>query len=73
MQNIYFLHGFMGTAQSHFSHQIEHYQNKYEINTIDLPGHGKSSMEASENYFEQAIQYVIKRIKEQGPGVKVRH
>ena len=68
MERIYFLHGFMGTAETHFREQITGLEDKYELILFDLPGHGTSSIETSENYFEDSLQYVINQMKEKGEG-----
>lgn len=62
------LHGFMGTAQTHFSNQISHFENSYELILLDLPGHGDSPVTASDNYFENAVEFVITQIKKYGDG-----
>ncbi len=62
------LHGFMGTGPSHFSGQISFFQDNYETIVMDLPGHGTSKVEANEDYFDQALDWVIEQIKEKGEG-----
>ena len=68
IKRIYFLHGFMGTAETHFVHQVESLKDNYELILIDLPGHGNATVEASENYFEETLCYVISQMKEFGKG-----
>ena len=68
MKKIYFLHGFMGTAETHFSKQIAYFEDKYELILLDLPGHGNSPVEAPENYFENTLDYIITQIKNNGEG-----
>ncbi len=62
------LHGFMGTSKSHFSSQIDYFKEKYELVFLDLPGHGDSPLESTEDYFEHALEYVISRLKVGGEG-----
>ncbi|OIK06609.1 alpha/beta hydrolase [Bacillus sp. MUM 13] len=68
MKKVYFLHGFMGTAESHFSKQVSSLEDCYELILLDLPGHGNAPVEASESYFECALNYVIAQIKDKGEG-----
>ena len=58
----------MGTAETHFSNQISELKDSYELIPLDLPGHGNLSIEASENYFEDTLNYVIAQIKDKGEG-----
>ncbi|WP_231607247.1 alpha/beta fold hydrolase [Fictibacillus sp. 18YEL24] len=62
------LHGFMGTAKTHFSSQISYFEDSHELILLDLPGHGQSPVTASENYFENAVEFVISQIKKYGDG-----
>lgn len=68
ISRIYFLHGFMGTCSSHFSSQISSLKENNELVFLDLPGHGSSKEMASDNYFENALEWVIAQIKQQGLG-----
>jgi pimeloyl-ACP methyl ester carboxylesterase len=68
LEKIYLLHGFMGTSETHFIHQKEHFTDAYEVELIDLPGHGASTLEAEEDYIEQTIVYIINEIKSKGRG-----
>ncbi|SET96488.1 Pimeloyl-ACP methyl ester carboxylesterase [Salinibacillus kushneri] len=69
MSRIYFLHGFMGTGSSHFSNQIASLnEENYDLILLDLPGHGSSKVVASDSYFENALEWVITQIKQQGEG-----
>ncbi|MCF6408132.1 alpha/beta fold hydrolase [Alkalihalobacillus sp. EGI L200015] len=58
----------MGTAETHFSNQVSGLDNSYELILLDLPGHGNASIEASDNYFEDALNYVTAQIKVKGEG-----
>ncbi len=71
MKKVYFLHGFMGTAETHFANQIAYFKERYELILLDLPGHGNAPVEASEDYFEHALTYVIAQIREKGEGTIV--
>lgn len=31
MKKVYFLHGFMGTAETHFTDQIAHFEDKHAV------------------------------------------
>lgn len=68
INRIYMLHGFMGTAQTHFSNQISHFEESYELILLDLPGHGDSQITASDHYFEDAVEFVLTQIKKYGDG-----
>lgn len=62
------LHGFMGTAHTHFSKQIASLEEQYEIILLDLPGHGNSTVAASDHYIEHSIDYLITELKNKGKG-----
>jgi pimeloyl-ACP methyl ester carboxylesterase len=68
IKRIYFLHGFMGTAKTHFSNQIAGLEDRYELILLDLPGHGNSLVEATDHYFEDALNWVTTKIREEGEG-----
>ena len=68
IKKLYFLHGFMGTANAHFTKQIAYFKEKYELILIDLPGHGNAPVDASDNYFEETLNYVIAKIQNKGEG-----
>jgi pimeloyl-ACP methyl ester carboxylesterase len=68
IERVYFLHGFMGTGKSHFSNQISTMKNDYECILIDLPGHGHAAVQAKDDYFEEAIKYVVTQIRNKGEG-----
>lgn len=68
MKRIYFLHGFMGTGQTHFEQQIAYFKKEYDVIVMDLPGHGTSEDAAAVEYIEQATVSLINRIRETGPG-----
>ena len=58
----------MGTAQTHFSNQIAYFGDGYELILLDLPGHGNSTLEASDHYFEHTLDYLITQLQEKGEG-----
>jgi pimeloyl-ACP methyl ester carboxylesterase len=58
----------MGTSQTHFFNQISHFEDNYEFKLFDLPGHGDSTVTASDNYFEDTVEFVITQIKKHGAG-----
>ncbi|WP_262481803.1 alpha/beta fold hydrolase [Bacillus sp. CH30_1T] len=62
------LHGFMGTAQTHFLNQISSFGDRYELILLDLPGHGNSRLEASDHYFEHTLDYLTTQLREKGEG-----
>ncbi|OIU72810.1 alpha/beta fold hydrolase [Rossellomorea aquimaris] len=68
IERVYFLHGFMGTGESHFLNQISNMKNDYECILIDLPGHGDAAVEATDDYFEDTLKYVVTQIKNKGKG-----
>ncbi|ELK46610.1 alpha/beta fold hydrolase [Bacillus sp. SB49] len=68
MKRLYFLHGFMGTAETHFQSQLIHLKEEFELVPLDLPGHGSCSTDAGDPYFPSALQWVIERIQEEGKG-----
>lgn len=68
IDKIYLLHGFMGTAQTHFSNQISSFGDRYELILLDLPGHGNSRLEATDHYFEHTLDYLINQLRERGEG-----
>ncbi|BCB02547.1 alpha/beta hydrolase [Bacillus sp. KH172YL63] len=63
------LHGFMGTAHTHFSHQISYFGESYELITLDLPGHGHATVASSPDYIEDTITYLIHQLRSTGPGL----
>ncbi|WP_430787454.1 alpha/beta fold hydrolase [Virgibacillus flavescens] len=62
------LHGFMGTSEVHFIDQIKYFDSNFELILLDLPGHGNSKESASENYFEDTLEWLITQIKINGKG-----
>jgi pimeloyl-ACP methyl ester carboxylesterase len=58
----------MGTSRSHFSSQISSLEENNELILLDLPGHGNSVEMAMDDYFENALQWVISQIKQRGQG-----
>jgi pimeloyl-ACP methyl ester carboxylesterase len=58
----------MGTAETHFSNQVSGLGDWYELVLLDLPGHGSSLIEAGEQYFEEALNWVASQIREKGEG-----
>ncbi len=58
----------MGTSRSHFSSQIASLEENNELILLDLPGHGNSVEMAMDDYFENALQWVISQIKQRGQG-----
>lgn len=67
MERIYMLHGFMGTGDLHFQTQKEFFSKHYEVITPDLPGHGVSSIEATPNYIENAVEWLVEDLEANGP------
>jgi pimeloyl-ACP methyl ester carboxylesterase len=61
----------MGTADTHFSNQISCLDDRYELILLDLPGHGNSLVEATDHYFEDALNWVTTQIRENGEGYLV--
>jgi pimeloyl-ACP methyl ester carboxylesterase len=61
----------MGTADTHFSNQISGLDDRYELILLDLPGHGSSLVEATDHYFEDALNWVTTQIRENGEGYLV--
>ena len=68
METLYVLHGFMGTASTHFSNQLSYFEDSYHIVSLDLPGHGQSESEAKEDYVEDTIKWLIHHLKKTGEG-----
>jgi pimeloyl-ACP methyl ester carboxylesterase len=58
----------MGTAKTHFPEQVSSLEDKYELILLDLPGHGHSDVDASDQYFEDTLEYVTGKMKEMGEG-----
>ncbi|MEW4327238.1 alpha/beta fold hydrolase [Rossellomorea marisflavi] len=71
MEKLYLIHGFMGTGQAHFSHQIEAFKDDYDVIALDLPGHGNSTVELQGDYIEAAIRFVEQQIEQYGKGYVV--
>lgn len=71
MKRIYFLHGFMGTGQTHFEPQLTYFKTDYDVILLDLPGHGASETDAAADYIDQATEYVLEQMKKTGPGYLV--
>ncbi|MHC8521042.1 alpha/beta fold hydrolase [Rossellomorea marisflavi] len=71
MEKLYLIHGFMGTGQAHFSHQIEAFKDDYDVIALDLPGHGNSTVELQGDYIEGAIRFVEQQIEQHGKGYVV--
>ncbi|MGX7828473.1 alpha/beta fold hydrolase [Actinokineospora sp. 24-640] len=65
---VYVLHGLLGTAYGHFSHQIRAWDGRYQVVPVDLPGHGRCPLDAGEEYLDQAYEYLAALVARFGPG-----
>jgi pimeloyl-ACP methyl ester carboxylesterase len=65
---VYVLHGLLGTAYGHFSHQIRAWEGRYRVVPVDLPGHGRCPLDAGEEYLDQAYEYLSALVTRFGPG-----
>lgn len=65
-ENIFLLHGLMGTAASHFSPQIEFFSKKYKVIPIDLPGHGDNKRDVQHNFFDSTLEWVAQKVTTEG-------
>ncbi|WP_053959608.1 alpha/beta fold hydrolase [Sulfobacillus thermosulfidooxidans] len=68
MDRIYLLHGFMGTSQSHFLHQITAWHDIFTVIPIDLPGHGSNPLDGTRPYFSSTLSWLMDLIEDQGRG-----
>ncbi|MEQ4715028.1 alpha/beta fold hydrolase [Nonomuraea sp. B19D2] len=65
---VYILHGLLGTAYGHFGQQIKAWGQDHNLVPIDLPGHGRCPLHASEDYFDDAYAYVLALMERFGRG-----
>lgn len=56
------LHGFMGTSLAHFGKVLRCWYGQFPLVCIDLPGHGRSNLNAQDNYYAHAIDYVLDKL-----------
>ena len=68
MQNVYLLHGLLGTCYSHFADQIKAWRDDYRLVPIDLPGHGRSRKDAARPYYREAVELLRQHLAQIGPG-----
>ncbi|NMH68086.1 alpha/beta hydrolase [Bacillus sp. RO3] len=68
MKNIYFIHGLMGTGESHFKEQMDRFKKEYNVLPIDLPGHGQNAQDAEDPFFEPTLEWLMKELRKTGPG-----
>jgi pimeloyl-ACP methyl ester carboxylesterase len=67
-ENVYLLHGLLGTCFAHFAPQIRAWRERYRIIALDLPGHGRSRVEANRPYYATAIKLLETLMESKGPG-----
>lgn len=68
MENqIFMLHGFMGTGDLHFNNQKEFFKDYMNVIVPDLPGHGSSDVVAASNYFDSTVEWLVKELEHKGP------
>jgi pimeloyl-ACP methyl ester carboxylesterase len=68
MQNVFLLHGLMATTESTYWQQVASWEGRYRVVPIDLPGHGASTVDARQPYFDNAIRMVRERVETEGGG-----
>ncbi|WP_026422080.1 alpha/beta fold hydrolase [Actinokineospora inagensis] len=61
------LHGFMETARGHFGHQIAAWGKHRRVLAPDLPGHGRSEVDAQDPYADLLERYLIALLTKFGP------
>jgi pimeloyl-ACP methyl ester carboxylesterase len=67
-RRIYLIHGLMGTSYSHFAEQIKAWYSRYALVPLDLPGHGRSKLDAGRPYYACAVEYLRRAMEQKGSG-----
>jgi pimeloyl-ACP methyl ester carboxylesterase len=70
-QNVYLIHGLMGTGEIHFKEQLGPLREKFTVIPIDLPGHGQNSRDADDPFFEQTLEWLISELRKREPGILI--
>lgn len=70
-QNVYLIHGLMGTGEMHFKEQLEALREEFTIIPIDLPGHGQNSRDADDPFFEHTLEWLISELRKREPGILI--
>ena len=65
---MYFLHGLLGTAYAHFGDQLRRWADQLAVVPVDLPGHGRCRVDASEPYLDLALEYLTAVVSRFGRG-----
>lgn len=61
-KRLIFLHGLCG-AKEFWAPQIEYFEKTFEVLSIDLPGHGKSSPVSADRFLSESVQIVSEFLK----------
>ncbi|MCA9708184.1 MAG: alpha/beta fold hydrolase [Myxococcales bacterium] len=65
---IYFLHGLLATSYAHFGEQLVRWRESHDVVPIDLPGHGRSRLDAAAPYYARCEALLRRYLDERGPG-----
>lgn len=65
---VYLLHGLMQTASGNYTNQIRAWRSNAHLVAPDLPGHGRSPIDAESPYCAQVRRYVSAVLERHGPG-----
>nr|ACR48340.1 NosK [Streptomyces actuosus] len=65
---VYLVHGLLGTGHGHFAAQIRAWHGRLRTVPVDLPGHGRCRRDAAEDYFDDALRYLVAVLERFGPG-----
>lgn len=65
---VYVLHGLLGTAYGHFGNQIQAWGDRFQVVPLDLPGHGRCPVDATDDYLDTALDYLTAIVERFGPG-----
>ncbi|MCK1821621.1 alpha/beta hydrolase [Streptomyces sp. XM83C] len=65
---VYLLHGLLGTGHAHFAAQLRAWHGRLRCVPVDLPGHGRCRRDAADDYFDDALRYLLAVLERFGPG-----
>ena len=67
-RTVYLLHGLLETSVTQYSRVLPLWKQAFTVVPLDLPGHGRCRVDASDAYFDAAIAYCIAILERFGSG-----
>jgi pimeloyl-ACP methyl ester carboxylesterase len=65
---VYLVHGLLETAHTQYQSLMTSLENEYMLIPIDLPGHGRCTYDASDDYIKLCVEYVSAIMRKFGRG-----